>query len=124
MKAKKPINIERVLARVRYFLENMDSLLLRQQDPHRKAQLFGALFDQLPTYADLDYGTQKTPIFTGVNPIFSLLADDNFPLVSSRVFGWNTLEDDLIQLYRNLVELGVEYHDGKVYLADLEEDDV
>ena len=45
-------------------------------------------------------------------------------MVSSRVFGWNTLEDDLIQLYRNLVELGVEYHDGKVYLADLEEDDV
>ncbi|RTK93591.1 hypothetical protein EKI60_05630, partial [Candidatus Saccharibacteria bacterium] len=50
MKAKKPINIERVLARVRYFLENLDSLLLHQQNPHRKAQLFGALFNQLPTY--------------------------------------------------------------------------
>jgi hypothetical protein len=63
-----------VLARVRYFLENLDSLLLHQQNPHRQAQLFGALFNQLPTYADLDYGNTKTPLFTGVNPIFTLTA--------------------------------------------------
>lgn len=73
MKAKKPINIDRILARVRYFLENLDSLLLKQDDPHKKAQLFGALFDQLPTYADLDYGNTKTPLFSGVNSIFRLL---------------------------------------------------
>ncbi len=72
IKNKKPINIDNILSRVRYFLENLDSLLLKQQDPHKKAQLFGVLFDQLPTYSDLDYGTQKTPLFTGVNPIFTL----------------------------------------------------
>ena len=38
----------------------------------RKAQLFGALFNQLPTYDDLDSGTQKTPLFTGVNSVFRL----------------------------------------------------
>ncbi len=65
MKTKKPINIERILARVRYFMEHLDLLLLKQDDPHKKAQLFGVLFDQLPTYADLDYGTQKHPFLRG-----------------------------------------------------------
>lgn len=41
MKGKKPINIDRILARVRYFLEHLDLLLLKQQNPHKKAQLFG-----------------------------------------------------------------------------------
>ena len=72
MKTKKPINIDRILARVRYFMENLDLLLLKQADPHRKAQLFGVLFNTLPTYDDLDYGTQKTPLFTGVNSVFRL----------------------------------------------------
>ena len=58
-------------------MENLDLLLLKQQDPHKKAQLFGVLFNQLPTYADLDYGTQKTPLFTGVNPLFAL-ANNSF----------------------------------------------
>ncbi len=34
------------------------------------------------------------------------------------------LIDDLISLYTKLVELGVEYRNGEVYLADLEEKDV
>ena len=72
MKNKKPIDIDRILARVRYFLEHLDSLLLKQQDPHKKAQLFGVLFDQLPTYDDLNYGTQKTPLFTGVESCVQL----------------------------------------------------
>ena len=84
MKAKKPIDIDRVLARVRYFLENLDSLLLKQQDPHKKAQLFGVLFDQLPTYADLDYGTPKTPLFTGVNSVFCLISLSESNMVTSR----------------------------------------
>ena len=84
MKSKKPINIDRILARVRYFLENLDLLLLKQQNPHKKAQLFGVLFDQLPTYADLDYGTQKTPLFTGVNSIFSLAGLEKSLMVTSR----------------------------------------
>lgn len=84
MKAKKPINIDRILARVRYFLENLDSLLLRQDNPHKKAQLFGALFNQLPTYSDLDYGNTKTPLFTGVNPIFALAGLEKSVMVTSR----------------------------------------
>ena len=84
MKNKKPIDIDRILARVRYFLEHLDLLLLKQQNPHKKAQLFGVLFDQLPTYDDLDYGTQKTPLFTGVNPVFSLLKLEKSRMVIPR----------------------------------------
>ncbi|MFI5240595.1 MAG: recombinase family protein [Candidatus Saccharimonadia bacterium] len=86
MKNRKPLNIDRILARVRYFLENLDLLLLRQQDPHKKARLFGVLFDELPTYDDLDYGTQKTPLFTGVNSVFRLLATDKSHMVIPRGF--------------------------------------
>ncbi len=84
MKSKKPINIERILARVRYFMEHLDLLLLNQSDPHRKAQLFGALFTKLPTYDDLDYGNQKTPLFTGVNPIFAFAKLEKSQMVTSR----------------------------------------
>lgn len=54
------------------------------------------------------------------NPTFSGALN----LVSPRVFEWNTLESDLVQLYSSLVDLGMEYREGKVYLADLEEEDV
>lgn len=84
MKTKKPINIERILARVRYYMENLDLLLLKQADPHKKAQLFGALFNQLPTYADLDYGKQKTPHFTGVSSVFALARAEKSHMVISR----------------------------------------
>jgi site-specific DNA recombinase len=84
MKHKKPINIDRILSRVRYYLEHLDLLLLKQQDPHKKAQLFGVLFDQLPTYDDLDYGTQKTPLFTGVNSVFEALQLEKSLMVTSR----------------------------------------
>ena len=49
------------------------------------------------------------------------MQDGVFSLVSSRIFGWNSLTEDLIALYTRLVDLGMEYRDGKVYLADLEE---
>ena len=42
------------------------------------------------------------------------------PLVSARVFEWNSCKQDMTALYMRLVELGMEYRNGKVYLADLE----
>ena len=84
MKGKKPIDIDRILARVRYFMEHLDLLLLKQSDPHKKAQLFGVLFDELPTYDDLDYGTQKTPLFAGVNSVFRLASLEKSLMVIPR----------------------------------------
>lgn len=84
LKQKKPIDIDRILARVRFFLESLDLLLLKQKDPHKKAQLFGVLFDQLPTYDDLGDGTPKTPLFTGVNSVFRLISLSESNMVTPR----------------------------------------
>ena len=49
--------IERIVARVKYFLENMDKLMLKQIDPVKKAQFFGVLFNQIPRYSEINSGT-------------------------------------------------------------------
>jgi hypothetical protein len=41
-------------------------------------------------------------------------------MVNQRIFLRNSLEEDLLTLYDRLVELGIEYRDGEVYLVDLE----
>ncbi len=102
MKQQKPINIERILARVRFFMENFDALLIRQQDPHKKAQLFGVLFNQLPTYEDLNYGTQKTPLFTGVNPVFALAGAGKSDMVNLKGANSETLLSSLFDLATKL----------------------
>ncbi len=84
LEAKKPVPIDRVLARVKYFVEHLDELLLKQIDPVKKALFFAALFDKAPSYDDINSGTQKTPLFTGVNPIFALLRANNSLMVTSR----------------------------------------
>ena len=84
MQDKKPIDIDRILARVRYFLEHLDSLLLKQHDPLKKAKLFGLLFTELPTYNDLDCGTRKTPLFTGVNSVFRIASLEQSLMVTPR----------------------------------------
>ncbi len=84
MEQKKPQDIDKVLTRVKKFSENIGKTIAQQRDNIKKAQLFGLLFSTLPSYNDLSFRNQKTPLFTGVNPIISLLADDKFPLVTSR----------------------------------------
>lgn len=69
---EKPVEIKPIMQRVRYFLEHLDELLVKQIDPVRKAQFFGAIFDKPPTYEEINSGTLKTPLFTGVNPVFKL----------------------------------------------------
>ena len=86
METKKPMDIDRVLGKVKKFSENIGNIINQQSSDIKKAQLFGLLFKTLPTYNDLSFRNQKTPHFTGVNPVFGLLADNNFPLVSPRVF--------------------------------------
>ncbi len=82
--AAKPSDIDKILARVRYFLEHLDELLVKQIDPVKKAQFFGALFDRLPTYDEIKPGTPKTPLFTGVSPVFQLLKDEKSLMVTPR----------------------------------------
>lgn len=84
MESKKPMNIDRVIARVKYFVENLDELVVKQIDPVKKAQFFGLIFKTLPTYADLCGRNQNSPLFTGVNSLFQTIITNNFPMVTSR----------------------------------------
>lgn len=76
--SEKPINMERIVARVKYFLEHLDELLVKQIDPIKKAQFFGVFFDRIPTYAELKTGTQNAAKLTEVSKLFEL-ADLNLP---------------------------------------------
>ncbi len=82
--AAKPTDMQAILARVRYFLEHLDELLVKQIDPVKKAQFFGAIFDRLPTFEEINSGTPKTPLFTGVSPVFQLLKDEKSLVVIPR----------------------------------------
>lgn len=84
MEAKKPMNIDTVIARVKYFVENLDELVVQQIDPVKKAQFFGLIFKTLPTYEDLSGRNQNSPLFTGVNSLFQAIAGNNFPMVTPR----------------------------------------
>ena len=76
--------IEQVFARVKYFLENLDELLLKQRSQVKKALFFKALFTKLPNYKEINPGNKNSPLFTGVNPLISLLNTDNSLMVIPR----------------------------------------
>ena len=84
LETQKPMDIKAVLARAKYFVEHLEELTLQQIDPIKKAQVFGLIFDKLPTYEDLKSRTQKTPHFTGVNPLFQALSAQNSIMVIPR----------------------------------------
>ena len=84
MESKKPMDIDKVLERIRKFSENIGQAIAQQGSDIKKAQLFGLLFKTLPTYEDLTFRNRKTPLFTGVHPVFNLLATDNLHLVIPR----------------------------------------
>lgn len=96
MEAKKPMNIDTVIARVRYFVENLGELIVKQIDPVKKAQFFGLIFRTLPTYEDLEGRNQNSPRFTGVNPLFQAITGSNFPMVNYEIRDWNHLKQELV----------------------------
>ncbi len=82
--ANEGTEMEQVFARVKYFLENLDELLLKQRSQVKKALFFKALFTKLPNYKEINPGNKNSPLFTGVNPLISLLNADNSLMVIPR----------------------------------------
>ncbi len=76
-----PEKIRQSMARIKYFLENLDELLIKQRCQVKKSLFFKALFTKLPTYEDLQPGNTKTPHFTGVNSLIALLPAEKSILV-------------------------------------------
>jgi site-specific DNA recombinase len=69
---EEPVNMAQVVGRVKYFLENLDKLLLKQIDPVKKAQFFGVFFERVPTYEELKTGTTNKALLTGMSELFQL----------------------------------------------------
>ena len=67
---QEPVNMEKMKAYVRYFLEHLDELLLHYDNPILQAKYFGAIFNKAPTYENIVSGTPDCSKITGVNEIF------------------------------------------------------
>ena len=78
--AEEPVDMSKVMNRVKYFLEHLDQLLLNQIDPVKKAQFFGVFFDRIPTCEELKSRTENSPIKTGVSKLFEL-TEPCFPVL-------------------------------------------
>lgn len=48
----------------------------------KKAQLCAIIFNQSPTYEEIKIGNTKTPLFTGVNPVFALAQSEKSLMVT------------------------------------------
>ncbi len=70
--AKKPVDMRAVMQRLKYFLEHLDELVLKQIDAVRKAQLFGVFFDQAPNFAEIESGTQNPSLRPKLNKVFTM----------------------------------------------------
>ena len=105
METKKPMDIDKVIARVRKFSENIGQVINQQSSDTKKAQLFGVVFKKLPTYNDLAFRNQKSPHITGVNPVFQALLGDNFPMVSLIGANWHQIKRELVAMWKIVNEV-------------------
>ncbi len=97
--------MERTLTRIKYFLENLDELLLKQGSQVKKALFFKALFKKLPTYEQIKTGNTKTPQLTGVNSLIALLPAEKSLVVTHVDQNWNSIERGLQQIDRAVEEV-------------------
>ncbi len=70
--SEKPADIDEVMTYVKYFLEHMEELLIHGEDPEARALHFGILFDQAPTYEELNSGTPKLAQAIKLNEVFTM----------------------------------------------------
>lgn len=67
---QKPVDMEKMKAYVRYYLEHLEELLLHHSNPVLQAKYFGVIFNEAPTYSDIVSGTPNCSKITGVNTVF------------------------------------------------------
>lgn len=73
--AKQPnlqAEFDQVLQYAKYILEHLSELLLDLCNPLRKAAFFGAIFNKLPTYEQINFGTHKNSPPPEVNELFQI----------------------------------------------------
>lgn len=81
--ADQNVDIHKIVAYVKYFMEHLHELLIELCNPSLKAQYFSVLFDKAPTYEEIKAGTQKESVLPEVNELFSALNVQSSLLVIS-----------------------------------------
>ncbi len=61
---------EQVLQYAKYILEHLSEMLLDLCNPLRKAAFFGAIFNSVPTYAEINLRTHEKSSLPDVNELF------------------------------------------------------
>ena len=67
---------DQVLQYAKYILEHLPELLLDLCNPLRKATFFAAIFNKMPTYDEIKFGTHKNSPPPEVNELFRIQIDD------------------------------------------------
>lgn len=67
---------DQVLQYTKYILEHLPELLLDLCNPLRKAAFFAAIFNKVPTYDEIKFGTHKNSSLPEVNELFRIRMDD------------------------------------------------
>jgi hypothetical protein len=67
---QEPVDMGKMKAYVRYYLEHLEELLLHHSNPVLQAKYFGVIFNEAPTYADIVSGTPDCSKITGANTVF------------------------------------------------------
>ena len=81
---KKTVDMRVVMKYIRYFLEHLDDLLIKQIDPLQKARFFSVLFDKAPNFAQIESGTQNPSLRPLLNKVFTMDFDTNGHLEGQR----------------------------------------
>lgn len=67
LQVRKEINVKKGFEYAKYFMEHWKDLLIDRENVRRQEQLFGMLFDELPTYDQIVNGTAKLNLYFSVN---------------------------------------------------------
>lgn len=93
----KPAKLQKAVAFAKYYMAHLDYLLLQQSNPVAKANFFGILFNQVPTFQEIEYGTENMAQVTGLNELFRLKLPVQGNVVHFPVMNWNGLKSELIR---------------------------
>lgn len=74
-KNENSVDIKLVLQYAHYLLKHLSELVLDLSNPLRKAAFFGIIFNQMPSYAEIDFETHKNSPLPGVNGLFRCILD-------------------------------------------------
>lgn len=79
--SERPLDFAVVKQYLKYFLEHLEDLLVKQIDPVQKANFFGLLFNGAPTYGEIFSANKNFGDLPKLNELFRIKNDDSGDMV-------------------------------------------